>query len=145
MSQFRSIKKVKIEDHFDKYGIKYEKDFLKIPVLILREKDQSVSIVSYSETDRMLPNSPSGHGKSLEEATLNFWLSHNIQQEYIENMAKKAYKWVPIRIVPWKQIGGQWLSIYGFRFYFRYGKGMRGGRYVPFTLFNITFSNYWKK
>ena len=43
----------------------------------------------------------------------------------------------------WKHTGGGWFVIFGLHFYFRYGKGMKGGKYIPFTKLNISFHSEW--
>ena len=52
---------------------------------------------------------------------------------------------VPFIKGQWKHPGGRWIIIFGLQFYFRYGKNMRHGWYIPGTKLNIIFHNLWKK
>lgn len=63
--------------------------------------------------------------------------------EYSERQVMKYQRWVPFRSGKWEGIGTHWLVIFGLHFYFRSGKNMKGGWYIPLTNFNISFHNEW--
>lgn len=134
-----------LEKTYDKYGIKYRKDHIKIPVLIVEDADKSFFVTSYEETEKYLPNGPHGSGATLEKAIEKFWVIHKIDREYLQQRADKAYKWIPFERGQWKGTGTFWFRVYGLHFYFRYGNGMKGGKYIPLTKLNISITNHWKK
>jgi len=63
--------------------------------------------------------------------------------EFSERQVMRYQRWVPFRKGNWKHTGGGWFVIFGLHFYFRYGKGMKGGKYIPFTKLNISFHSEW--
>lgn len=44
----------------------------------------------------------------------------------------------------WSKVGGSWFTIFGIGLYFRYGKGMKGGVYIPLTKMNVSLINKWR-
>jgi hypothetical protein len=81
---------------------------------------------------------------TLEEATKKFWKIAEIASSYHQKRSKELTRRKLFHKGPWGEIAGNWFIVYGIQFYFRYGKGMRGGWYVPFTKLNITITNHWK-
>lgn len=83
-------------------------------------------------------------GGSKEEVVRRFFLMLRLAHEYEDNCRRKYQVWVPFRKGPWKSIGGNWFTVFGINFNFRYGKSMKGGWYIPFTKLNISIHNEWK-
>ncbi len=83
--------------------------------------------------------------ESKEEAIRQFWTSLRCHIHYLEERSKQLDKWKPLQIGPWMRGTGKWFSVFGLRFYFRVGKNMKYGWYVPFTNLNIMFTNHWRR
>lgn len=64
--------------------------------------------------------------------------------EYHMKRSSELDRWKPFQKGDWTNTGGKWLIIYGIHFYLRIGEGMKGGKYIPFTNWNIKFTNYWR-
>ncbi len=86
-----------------------------------------------------------GSGKTLKAAERQFWSMAKFIFQYNHDRSMELDKWKPFQKGDWGHIGGSWFTIYGIRVYFRYGGGMFGGRYIPFTKLNISVHNYWMK
>lgn len=84
-----------------------------------------------------------GQGNTKEEAINELFSSLRVLHQFNMDRMLNYERWVPFRIGNWLHIGGTWFAIYGFKFYFRYGSGMKGGRYIPFTKLNISITNLW--
>lgn len=82
-------------------------------------------------------------GKTKEEAIKKMFMLIKISHDYSEECRLSYQRFVPFRKGNWKHIGGKWLTIFGIQIYFRCGKGMKGGWYLPFTKLNISISNEW--
>lgn len=82
-------------------------------------------------------------GDTFEDAEKSFIkymeFANNYNIEELNNLNKR----VIFLSGDWRRIGGTWFQILGFHFYFRYGKNMRGGWYIPFTKLNIRINNLW--
>lgn len=83
-------------------------------------------------------------GDSYQDAVDQFWNTVASCCEFHKDKSDMYYKTCPLIIGPWSRTGGRWIKSFGVGIYFRYGKGMKGGFYVPFTKLNISFSNAWK-
>lgn len=134
------IKKFSWWDH------EQNKTFIQIPVSIV-EDDGYWVIAPNSDTEKLLGENSlpfSAQGDSREDAINKFFKLFKIVMEHDRYEVMKYERWVPFRRGPWGK-GGKWFVIYGLSFSFRYGKGMKGGWYVPFTKLNISFHNEWRQ
>lgn len=116
---------------------------LHIPALLIREENCFV-VVATDEGEAMLGQPAYSQGSTREEAEKEFWAMLRIMNEFHEERSRELDCWKPFQKGNWGHIGGTWFTIYGFHFYFRRGRGMQGGWYVPGTKLNISISNYWK-
>jgi hypothetical protein len=82
--------------------------------------------------------------ETLDDAKEDFLKIIKVHLLWTEKRSHELNLWKPFQKGPWGHIGGSWLTIFGMHIYFRYGKGMKGGRYIPFTKLNISLSNYWR-
>ncbi len=82
--------------------------------------------------------------KTREEAEKRFWNMVESEFEYLNNRSNELDLWKPFQKGDWSHIGGTWITIFGINIYFRKGKGMKYGKYIPFTNLNIMINNYWK-
>ena len=105
------------------------------------------SIAGNSETERLFGKGliQGACGKTKEKAIKEFFTLIKIVFEDYKNSSDKYEKWVPFIKGPWKHIGDQWFQVFGIHVYFRIGKGMQGGWYVPFTKLNISTNNLWRR
>lgn len=83
-------------------------------------------------------------GKTFQDAETEFWKSVAVTCGYHKERSDLLDLYKPFQKGDWKEIGGTWFCIYGINVYFRYGKKMQHGWYVPFTKLNIMITNYWK-
>ena len=119
--------------------------YIKIPV----EKTQEENIISLIPSEETYKTFEPyiffvAKGGTLEEAEKDYF---NILNEHIKWLQEEHLKlncWKPLRLGPWENGMGKWFSVFGMHFYFRIGKGMQGGFYIPFTNLNISFNNNWK-
>ncbi len=81
--------------------------------------------------------------ETKEEAIKQLFVIAKSTSEYDEECRLNYQRWVPFRKGDWKHIGGKWIIIFGIHIYFRYGKGMKGGAYIPFTQLNVSVSSEW--
>lgn len=79
-----------------------------------------------------------------EDAIKTAYIVIKSHLDYLEERSKVADKYEWFRLGP-KTKSSIWFMIFGINFYFRYGKGMKNGWYVPFTNLNIMITNHWKK
>lgn len=84
-------------------------------------------------------------GDTLEDAEAEFWLYLRVGYNFYKDRSEELDKWKPLQLGAWKGIATHWITIFGLHLYFRYGKNMKYGWYIPFTKLNITFTNYWLK
>jgi hypothetical protein len=99
-----------------------------------------------SETEKLLGNKLSccASGESKEEAINNMFMLIRSLHEYSEDCRLNYQRFVPFRKGNWKHAGGKWIVIFGINIYFRHGKGMKKGFYIPFTRLNVLINNEWK-
>ena len=83
-------------------------------------------------------------GDTKAEAIENMFQLIRFSHEYSEKCRRNYQRWVPFIKGSWNQIGSHWFIIFGWHVYFRYGKGMKGGKYIPFTKLNISIHSEWK-
>ena len=102
-------------------------------------------VANNSETTKLLGENlhATSQGKTKEEAIRKFFLIMKLSHDYEVECANNYQRWVPFRKGNWSMNGGRWFVVYGMRFYFRYGKNMKGGWYIPFTKLNISFHSEW--
>ena len=84
-------------------------------------------------------------GKSYKEAENRFWKMALDIYKHHESRSQELNRWKWFQKGNWKSIGGTWFTVFGIMVYFRYGKPMIDGWYIPFTNLNIRISNYWMK
>lgn len=70
-------------------------------------------------------------------------MSIRMTHDYSEECRLNYQRFVPFRKGDWKHTGWKWLALFGIHIHFRYGKGMKGGWYLPLTKLNISISNEW--
>lgn len=114
------------------------------PISIIQDGDQWTAC-SNGDTDKLIGEKLNcvASGDSKEDAILQLFMMIRITHEYSEKSRLRSEPWVPFRKGDWKQRGGRWFTIFGINFYFRYGKGMKGGKYIPFTKQNISIHSQW--
>jgi hypothetical protein len=122
------------------------KTSIELPVSIL-EKENNFIISGNDETKKLIGKGlcSVASGDTKEEAIRLFFRLMEVSYDFQKESAMKYRKWVPFRKGNWNRIGGTWFVIYGIHVYFRYGKNMKGGWYIPFTKLNISISNEWVK
>lgn len=113
-----------------------------LPVIVL-EEDGHWIITTTPESEKITCNAVCASGKTFPDAEKRFWEMFNIIAKYNEKRSRELDKYKFFQKGDWKHIGGKWFTIIGFHFYLRYGKNMKGGKYIPFTKLNILFLNYW--
>lgn len=119
---------------------------LNFPVDIIYTKEGHWVITSNEETKKLLGSSMNivVQGDTREEAIQQFFLHLRMTVDFYKKYANKYRKYAPLIIGDWSHIRGTWFQIFGINVYFRYGKGMKGGFYIPFTKLNIMISNIHK-
>lgn len=120
-----------------------QKIMLELPVLYYYKNGHHV-LVSYEATDKLLDIPVVVQKNTKEDAIKAFWITVSIHLQHLNDRSCLLDRVHPLQIGPWKHRGGRWFSTFGLNFYFRVGKGMKGGFYLPFTNLNVSFSNYWK-
>lgn len=101
-------------------------------------------IVTNEESEKILQQALCVQGDSLDDCEKKFWEQFQVINEYNKKRSNELDKWKPFQKGDWKHIGGSWFIIFGINAYFRKGKGMKGGWYIPFTKMNISINNYWR-
>jgi hypothetical protein len=125
------------------WGYKPEPIKLTIDAILIRDVD-GFFITSNDEGEKIFGNAY-GQGKTIEEAEKEFWNMVKFINDYNEERSREFDKWGLFQKGDWKHIGGTWFTLLGINVYFRTGKGMKGGWYVPFTKLNISIHNHWIK
>jgi hypothetical protein len=117
-----------------------------LPISIVYDDNGVWIAATNDETEALLGDKVGSvaQGETQEEAIKDLITHIKIQIEYYYDMSLSYERWVPLRIGPWSSIGGSWFTVFGFNFYFRYGKNMKHGWYIPFTKLNISIRNQWK-
>lgn len=119
------------------------KDTFAFPISVVKDGDWWVATCN-DETKKLLGDNLHGcaQGKTKQQAIDKMFMIIRMGHDYAEECRLNYQRWVPFRKGDWNR-GARWFVIFGINFYFRYGNGMKGGRYVPFTKFNISISNEW--
>jgi len=119
-----------------------EKINLTIPAILFKEGD-SFTIMTTDETEKIIGQPLFATGKTREDAEQKLWEMLRFINEYNEERSRELNKYKFFQHGPWGEIGGSWFSILGINVYFRKGKNMIGGWYIPFTKMNIRIHNHW--
>lgn len=116
---------------------------IEFPVAIIN--DGKYWVVSTVDDDKWLGELLHGcaQGESKEDAIKRLFQLIRVNADHTHKAMLSYERWVPFIKGPWGMTGGTWFTVFGLHAYFRYGKGMKGGWYVPFTKLNIWVSNYW--
>lgn len=120
------------------------KESFNFPISVVQSDDVWV-VACNDETTKLLGEGlhSCSQGKTKEEAIASMFQLMRLTHEYAEECRLNYQRWVPLRVGPWKHRGGRWLAFFGLHVYFRHGKGMKGGHYIPFTKLNVSFSSDW--
>lgn len=135
-------------DNYNWWEDPVNRTFIQIPVSIVGEEGWYCIISSNSYTEKLIGQSApwiTASANSRQEAIDKFFELFRSDMRHSEFLIMKYQRWVPLKIGAWFSAGGTWFSIFGFRFYFRYGSRMKGGWHVPFTKLNISFHNEWRQ
>lgn len=124
--------------------IKEETILLQIPVTYAQENDHHI-INSNDATEKLLDIPVVVQADSKEEAIEKYWIIVQSHLRFHQWIYRRHSRWALFYRGAWKGMATHWFSVLGFNFYFRRGKGMKGGFYIPFTKLNITFRNHWRK
>lgn len=118
--------------------------FFDLPISLIKEDELWVATTN-EKTAVFLGHKLQGcaQGKTKEEAIRRMFALVKMSHEYSDECRLNYQRWVPFRKGDWKHSGGKWFVIFGIHFYFRYGKGMKGGWYIPFSKLNISISSEW--
>lgn len=109
------------------------------------EEDGVFAIATTKKTESIIEQPIYISAKSLVDGKRKFWAMLKIINNYNKERSEELDKWKFFQKGDWKHVGGSWFIIFGINVYFRRGKGMKGGWYVPFTNLNIRICNLWKK
>lgn len=121
-----------------------QKSEITLPIDLIIE--DGVFIISTTTGSENLFGAPIiAQGKTREEADKRFWELVRFVSDYNRERSLALDRWKPLSVGPWKHTAGKWFIVFGFGFYFRMGKHMKHGWFIPFTNLNIMFTNHWKK
>lgn len=120
-------------------------EIINFPIAVIKEGEYWTASTN-NLTSKLLGDKLTGcaSAKTKEEAIQRMFNIVRITHEYSEECRLSYQRWVPFRNGPWGQIGGNWIIIFGILIYFRYGKKMKGGWYLPLTKLNISITNEWR-
>jgi hypothetical protein len=115
-----------------------------LPISIVKDGDMYVASFN-TETKKYFGEDIHGcaMGKSTEEAVEEMFYMIRFEHEYLKDKVLNYQRFIPFRKGDWKHVGGTWFVIFGMHVYFRHGKGMKGGWYIPFTKLNVSITNEW--
>ena len=116
---------------------------IEVPVAVIN--DGKYWVVSTIDDDKWLGEYlyACAQGDSKEEAISRLFGLIRFIARHQHKSVLSYQRWVPFIKGPWGKTGGNWFTVFGLHVYFRYGKKMKGGCYVPFTKLNISISSYW--
>lgn len=120
-------------------------EYINIPVNVINTKNGNTLVTTTKESEKLLGNSIYSQGKTYEEAEKGFWEMLKYVNDYHLTRSNELNKWKWFQKGDWSKTGGSWFTILGINVYFRYGKNMKGGWYIPFTKMNILIHNHWRK
>jgi len=123
---------------------KKNQEIFPLPISVIQDGDYWIATCN-NKTKKYLGDKLYGcsQGKTKEEAINKMFEIIRMTCDYYDECTLNYRRFVPFTKGNWKIKGGKWFTIFGIFMYFRYGKGMKGGWYVPFTKLNISISNYW--
>ena len=122
-------------------NLKRKTVYLKFKVDMFQD-ETGVVITAYKKG---LFSSIAVQGKSFKEAENHFWALAWDISKYHQKRSDELNCWKWFQKGDWKQPGGSRFIVFGIAVYFRYGKQMKGGWFVPFTNMNISIHSYWKQ
>lgn len=141
---------MKETEKYEKYDLNWannpkHKDTFPFPISTIYDGKWWVATVN-EDTEKLIGDEigACALGETEEDAIRKMFMLIRYQFEHHKEEALRYERWVPIIVGSWGRIGGTWISIFGIKFYFRYGSGMRGGVYVPLTKLNISTQSAWK-
>lgn len=122
------------------------KDFTNFPISIIKDDNGMFTVSTNEDTEKLIGITLHGvcSAKTKEDAIKQMFIIIKLTHDYSEDRRLSYQRWVPFRKGPWGHTGGNWFNIFGINVYFRYGRGMKGGWYIPFTKLNISISSDWK-
>lgn len=122
------------------------KTTINFPISII-ENDGVYIACTNKDTDKYLGKFLGGvaQGTTEQESVENLFDVIKIHIGHYKNESLNYQRWVPFRKGNWSHKGGKWFVIFGLQFYFRVGKNMKHGWYIPFTKLNVFVSNEWKE
>ena len=117
------------------------------PLSAIQNPDGSWTVSGNRKTEKLVGDtglSQVATSYTKEDAIEEYFKLMKFVYETTKEDADRYERWVPFLKGPWSSIGGKWFQVFGIMIYFRTGKNMKGGWYVPFTNLNITITNKWK-
>lgn len=120
------------------------KETFDFPISVIEEDGQWCAGTN-KESEELLGYNGHGVGNTKEEAIKDLFKSLRFFVDYLDDRQRNYQRFVPFRSGKWKGQATHWFVVFGIHFYFRYGDGMLGGKYIPFTKLNVTVHNEWKQ
>jgi hypothetical protein len=117
---------------------------VKLPISVISNNGTWVASTN-EETEKLLGDGLTGvaQAKTQEDAINKLFLILRMNHEFAEEKYRDYMRWVPFMKGDWSYSGGRWFTVFGINVYFRYGKNMKRGFYVPLTKLNIMVSSHW--
>ncbi len=121
------------------------KTFIQFPISLIKSGTGYVASTRNNKMNEFLGEELTGvaQGETKEEAIKGLFEYIRMSYHHSEDCRLNYQRWIPFRKGKWGKLGGSWFAVFGIHVYFRYGKGMKGGQYIPFTQLNVSFSNDW--
>lgn len=118
---------------------------LKIPATLFYDEECGYYL-SVKEENKLPQCSGMFPQKDTEEEVINsFWEMYSDTVNHFKKRSDELNCWKPFQRGTWKGPATHWVIIFGINIYFRYGKNMKRGWYIPFIKLNILISNHWKQ
>ena len=116
-----------------------------LPISLI--EDDGVWIASMNERtyEYLGDYTSSAVGDTKEEAIVNLFDVYKSNIYFYRERMLSYERFVPFMCGDWNRVGGKWICVFGINIYFRYGSGMKYGKYIPFTKLNISIYNKWKQ
>jgi hypothetical protein len=121
------------------------KETFSFPISVVNDGEYWIATCN-NETEKLLGDKlhACAQGETKDEAISKMFMMIRMTHDYSEECRLNYQRFVPFRKGDWKHTGGKWVVIFGIHIYFRYGKGMKGGAYLPLTKLNVSLLNEWK-
>lgn len=118
---------------------------IKLPIGIVGDSNNQFTASTNDRTLEILGEHSHGvaSGETKEQAIEALFSLIRWTHEFTHDKMLSYERWVPFRKGVWGKIGGTWFVVFGLHVYFRYGKSMKGGWYVPFTKLNVSVYSLW--